>query len=308
MKNKKIVFMGTPEFAVPILKVLKELTNVVLVVTQPDKEKGRKKELVKSPVKLTAEQAGIPVFQPRRIREDFAIIKDLQPDLIVTCAYGQILPEELLAIPKFKAVNVHASLLPLYRGASPIERAIMDNQKETGITLMYMDAGMDTGDIIATSKLAILPSDTGGSLRAKLSEEASKLLKANLEAICTGKAKATPQPAGVTYAPLLKRSDEHINFQEKGVNVINKIRALNPTPLANFLLDDKEIKVEEAIFVPKKVSQAGLTLLEDNKLGITVLDGIIYLTKIKPAGKKKMDIKNYLNGCDKKKILASKIS
>ena len=164
-----IVFMGTPEFAVPVLEMLIEKTNVIMVVTQPDKIVGRKKEIKFSPVKEVAIKHNIEVFQPSKIRLDYEPLKDLDIDLIVTCAFGQILPKEVLDLPKYGSINVHASILPKYRGSAPIEYAIMNGDKKTGVTIMYMDEGMDTGDIIKISKLPIKDNDTGGSIHDKLS-------------------------------------------------------------------------------------------------------------------------------------------
>lgn len=307
MKNTNVVFMGTPDFAVPVLKMLIENTNVVMVVTQPDKEVGRKKIISKSPIKVLAEENNIPVFQPIKIRECYEDLKNIDIDLIVTCAYGQIVPQGVLDLPKYGAINVHASLLPKYRGSAPIQWAIMNGDAETGITLMYMDAGMDTGDIIVKETCLIDKNDNVGTLHDKLSMLGTKLLKENLEGIINGTVVRIKQNGEeATMAPMIKREDEHIDFNNEGEKIINKIRALSPWPLANFLLDDLEIKVIEAEFKEKSNSKAGnISEVTKNSLGIDCLDGIIYLKTIKPFGKKNMQIKEYLNGINKDKILGN---
>jgi methionyl-tRNA formyltransferase len=184
-KNIKVVFMGTPEFSVPVLDMLIKNTNVLMVVTQPDTYVGRKKVLTKSPVKLLAEANGIPVFQPEKIRKDYEVLKELDFDLLVTCAYGQILPKEILDMPKYGPINVHASLLPKYRGASPINFAIFNGEEKTGVTLMYMDEGMDTGDVIVQDSLDI-NGDNYGELYKSLSVLGANLLFENLDYLVSG--------------------------------------------------------------------------------------------------------------------------
>lgn len=303
-KNINVVFMGTPDFSVPVLKKLIEYTNVVLVVTQPDKEKGRKRELTMSPVKEVAIKNNIRVFQPIKIREDYELIDQLKPDLIVTCAYGQILPKALLDIPKYGSINVHASLLPKYRGAAPIQHALLNGDEETGVTLMYMDAGMDTGDMIAKSFYRIKGEDNVGALHDKLSVIGADLLVEKLGDIISGKANREKQnDAMATYAAMIKREDENIDINDNGKNIINKIRAFNPWPLAHLRIKDEEIKVVEARFEPQEKTVVGKVIITKNQLGIQVCDGIIYLDKIKPVGKKTMLVKDYLNGINKERLL-----
>lgn len=309
MKDTKVVFMGTPDFAVPVLKMLIEETNVVLVVTQPDREVGRKKVITKSPVKIVAEENNIPVFQPIKIRSDYEIIEKVKPDLIVTCAYGQIISQELLDVPKLGAINVHASLLPKYRGSAPIQWSIINGEKETGVTLMYMDAGMDTGDMIAKEVCLIEENDNVGTLHDKLSIIGTNLLKENLNDIIDQTAKRVKQDdEDATYAPMIKREDEHLNFNDLGKNVMNKIKALSPWPLSYFILDDQEIKIVDALFIEKKNSNPEfITTVSKRELGIDVIDGTIYLKNIKPVGKKVMNISDYLNGIDKEKLIGKKV-
>lgn len=309
MKDKNVVFMGTPEFAVPVLEMLIEKTNVIMVVTQPDKIVGRKKEIKFSPVKEVAIKHNIEVFQPSKIRLDYEPLKDLDIDLIVTCAFGQILPKEVLDLPKYGSINVHASILPKYRGSAPIEYAIMNGDKKTGVTIMYMDEGMDTGDIIKISKLSIEDNDTGGSIHDKLSILGKDTLECTLKDIFNGNITRIKQGDEFSIAPKITREDEHIDFNNNGINIINKIRAFNPNPLANIIIDNKEIKVLDAKFVKKDVNKVSeIVEIDKDKLGISCKDGIIYLSTVKPMGKNIMDIKSFLNGIDKKSYLRKKVS
>lgn len=309
MKDKNVVFMGTPEFAVPVLEMLIEKTNVIMVVTQPDKIVGRKKEIKFSPVKEVAIKHNIEVFQPSKIRLDYEPLKDLDIDLIVTCAFGQILPKEVLDLPKYGSINVHASILPKYRGSAPIEYAIMNGDKKTGVTIMYMDEGMDTGDIIKISKLPIKDNDTGGSIHDKLSILGKDTLECTLKDIFNGNITRIKQGDEFSIAPKITREDEHIDFNNNGINIINKIRAFNPSPLANIIIDNKEIKVLDAKFVKKDVNKVSeIVEIDKDKLGISCKDGIIYLSTVKPMGKNIMDIKSFLNGIDKKSYLRKKVS
>ena len=308
MKNKNVVFMGTPDFAVPVLKMLIEKTNVIMVVTKPDKRVGRNKELTFSPVKKVALENNIPVFQPIKIKNDYEKLTEEKIDLIVTCAYGQIIPKEVLNLPKYGCVNVHASILPKYRGSAPIQWAIINGDKETGVTIMYMDEGMDTGDIISISKIAISSEDNVGTMHDKLSILGAQTLEKELESIFDGSVIRIKQGDNWTLAPMIKRENEHLNFNDYGENIINRIRAFNPWPLANILIDDKEIKIIEAEFKKEKVNKANCIIINKNKLGISCLDGIIYLKKIKPFGKKEMNIESYLNGINKEEYIKKAVS
>ena len=308
MKNKNVVFMGTPDFAVPVLKMLIEKTNVIMVVTKPDKFVGRNKELTFSPVKRVALENNIAVFQPIKIRNDYKKLTKEKIDLIVTCAYGQIIPKEVLDLPKYGCINVHASILPKYRGAAPIQWAIINGDKETGVTIMYMDEGMDTGDIISISKIAISSEDNVGTMHDKLSILGAQSLEKELKSIFDGSAIRIKQGNDWTLAPMIKREDEHLNFNDYGENIINRIRAFNPWPFANILIDDKEIKIIEAEFKKEKANKTNCIIINKNKLGISCLDGIIYLKKIKPFGKKEMNIESYLNGINKEEYIKKAVS
>lgn len=309
MKNKNIVFMGTPDFSVPVLKMLIENTNVLLVVTQPDKIVGKDKTVSFNPVKKLALEENIPVFQPMRIRKDFEKLKNLDIDLIVTCAYGQIIPKEVLDMPKYGCINVHASILPKYRGSAPIQWCLFNNDDVTGVTIMYMDEGMDTGDIIKIKEIPILDSDNVGTLHDKLSKVGCDLLLEVLPTIFNKTNDRIKQGNNYTMAPMIKREDERLDFNEEGKKIIGKIKGLNPWPLANIIINNQEIKVLEAEFVQKKVDNTGIIKEIDKKnLGITCKDGIIYLKKIKPSGKKVMEINSFLNGIDKEKYLNMEVN
>lgn len=309
MKNKNIVFMGTPDFSVPVLKMLIENTNVLLVVTQPDKIVGKDKTVSFNPVKKLALEENISVFQPMRIRKDFEKLKNLDIDLIVTCAYGQIIPKEVLDMPKYGCINVHASILPKYRGSAPIQWCLFNNDDVTGVTIMYMDEGMDTGDIIKIKEIPILDSDNVGTLHDKLSKLGCDLLLEVLPTIFNKTNDRIKQGNNYTMAPMIKREDERLDFNEEGKKIIGKIKGLNPWPLANIIINNQEIKVLEAEFVQKKVDNTGIIKEIDKKnLGITCKDGIIYLKKIKPSGKKVMEINSFLNGIDKEKYLNMEVN
>lgn len=309
-KMIKTVFMGTPEFAVPILKVLKKYTEVVLVVTKPDAYIGRKKILTSSPVKIAALEDNIPVFEPVKIRTNYENIKEAKPDLIVTCAYGQIVPKEVLDIPRLGCINVHASLLPKYRGGAPIETAIINGETETGITIMYMDIGMDTGDIIKMKSIPIEKTDTNDSMHKKLSILGAELLEEILPSIIAGNNSRIPQNGEeATYAPIIKREMEHLDFHKNAIDIYNQVRGLYLVPLANFLIDNEEYKVLKG-FIGSDITGTPGEIVDITKeaIGIACQDKIFYITEIKPSGKKAMLVKDYLNGIKKEKLLHKKVS
>lgn len=308
MSKKNVVFMGTPDFAVPILELLIEKTNVVMVVTKPDKPVERKRIITPSPVKRAASLHNIEVFQPEKIRNDFTPLEKIDIDLIVTCAYGQIIPQVILDMPKYGAVNVHASILPKYRGAAPIQWALLNGDKKTGVTIMYMDAGMDTGDIIKIKEIDILESDNVGTLHEKLSLLGRDALDECLDDIFCGKAKRVKQGDNYTLAPMIKRENERLDFTKTGEEIINKIRAFNPFPLANIIIDNEEVKVLDATFERCENTKVGLIVGDKKTLGVMCQDGIIYFQKIKPSGKKELDIKSYLNGKSNSNIIGKYIN
>lgn len=309
MKDLRVVFMGTPDFAVPVLEKLILNTKVVLVVSQPDKCVGRKRELVATSVKKKALEYNIPVFQPEKVKLDYEEIVLARPDIIITCAYGQIIPKVLLDLPRLGCINVHASLLPYLRGGAPLHHAIIDGYKETGVTIMYMDEAMDTGDIISSVTYPLKDTDTVGTVHDNLMEMGANLLMETLPSIIKGTNKRIKQDnSKATYAYNISRSDEHLDFSGSGVLVERKVRGLNPWPLANTLFDDEEIKIISGYFVLGKSIPKKINVVTKDSLGIGCSDGIYYVTALKPSGKKVMDIKSYLNGMDKDKLLAKKIS
>lgn len=310
MKDIKVIFMGTPEFSVPVLEWLIENTNVVLVVTQPDKEIGRDKKVSFSPVKKCALNHNVEVFQPVKIKKDFEIISEINPDIIITCAYGQIISQDILDIPKYGCINIHGSLLPEYRGASPIQSALLDGKTETGITLMYMDAGMDTGDMIAKKNCEITPEDNMGSLHDKLSLLGRNLLAESFESIINGTCNRVSQDdSKASYTHMITREDESLDFSLEGNVIVNKIRAFSPWPLANFKINGEEYKVIKASFEKKNVSETHKIEFGKKEMNISCKNGIIKLERIKPFGKKEMDIAAYVNGVKKDGIVyAERIS
>lgn len=309
MKDLRVVFMGTPDFAVPVLEKLILNTNVCLVVSQPDKETGRHKILMPTPVKKKALEHNIEVFQPNKIRTDYEAICDAKPDIIITCAYGQIIPKVLLDLPRLGCINVHASLLPYLRGGAPLHHAIIDGYKKTGVTIMYMDEAMDTGDIISSVTYKIKDTDNVGSIHDILMEMGANLLIETLPSIINGTNKRVKQDnLKATYAYNISRSDEHLDFTKEGITIDRKVRGLNPWPLANTCFDGEEVKIISGYFVKDKSVPNKINIVTKDNLGIGCSDGIYYVTAIKPSGKKTMDIKSYLNGVNKDKLLAKKIS
>lgn len=291
--------MGTPDFAVPILETLIQNTNVVLVVSQPDKKVGRKQILTKTPIHEVADKYGISVFQPEKIRNDYERILEVKPDIIITCAYGQIIPKVLLDLPRLGCINVHASLLPKLRGGAPLHHAIIDGLDKTGVTIMYMDEAMDTGDIISTISYDIKSSDTTEDIHDTLRELGAKLLIDTLPSIVTGTNRRIKQnETEATYGYNITREEEHIDFNKRGILIDRLVRGLYSWPLANTIIGDTEYKIVAGYFVKGKGNPGMISDISKKALGIGCLDGTYYVTKIKPAGKKIMDIKDFLNGID----------
>lgn len=309
MKNLKVVFMGTPVFSVPILEELIKETDVVLVVSMPDAPVGRKKILTASPVKKVAIENDIPVFCPNKIRNDYQIITDLNPDIIITCAYGQILPKDLLEVPNLGCVNVHASLLPKYRGGAPIHHAIINGDPETGITIMYMDDKMDAGDIIKQESVLIEEDDNLETLSNKLSCVGRDLLMEVLPSIISGTRERIKQELDkVIFAPIIKREDELLDFNKTAREVYNLVRALFPSPYAYFKLFDNEYKVVSCEIVEEKGSRSFVTSATKDSFTIMCADNGIKITKIKPKGKNEMTVKDFFNGFNKDNLLGKEVN
>ena len=275
--------------------------EVVLVVTQPDKPKGRGKALQFPPVKEYAISQGIEVYQPRKVREAECVefIRERQPEIIVVAAFGQILPKELLDLPKYGCINVHASLLPKYRGAAPIQWAVINGDKVSGVTIMRMDVGLDTGDIIETAETEISPEETGGSLFDKLEKLGAKLLVETMEKIENGTARYTKQEESqASHVGMIDKSMGDIDWKKSAVEIENLIRGLNPWPSAYTRLNGKTLKIWKALPEPGGEPQkAGCVYLVNKKeLKIHTGDGVLSLLEVQLEGKKRMDIPSFLRG------------
>ncbi|MGY5342569.1 methionyl-tRNA formyltransferase [Paenibacillus glucanolyticus] len=302
----KIVFMGTPAFAVPSLEMLiVEGYSIAAVVTQPDRPQGRKKVLTPTPVKEAALRHGIPVLQPQRLRSPEAVaeLAEYKPDLIVTAAYGQILPKSVLDMPSLGCLNVHGSLLPAYRGGAPIQRSIINGEAVTGITLMYMAEGLDTGDMIAKAEVPIEETDTAGTMFEKLSQAGAKLLQQELPRLVKGKVDAEPQDeAKATYAPNLTRDDEKIDWSRSSREIYNQIRGLVPYSGGFTLWNGEVFKVWAAANpssaqVVSSEAQPGTVLgLHEEGIVVKTGDGSLTLLIVQPSGKKAMDAAQFVRG------------
>ena len=302
MKNLKVVFMGTPTFAVPVLQKLIDNTNVVLVISQPDREKDRKGNILPTPTKKLAEDNNIEVYQPTKIKEQYEKITNLNPDIIITCAYGQIIPEVILNCPKYGCINVHGSLLPKLRGGAPIHHAIINGDKKTGITIMYMDKLMDSGDIINQEELEILDNDNLDSVYEKMSILGANLLIKTLPSIIDGTNQRIKQKEEeVTFGYNITKEEEKIDFSKNSQDIHNQIRGLSTIPGAYCLLDDKRLKVYQSEITNKKSTSSYGEIIDIDKTGIYVntKDFIIKLTDIKLEGKKRCLIKDFINGIKK---------
>lgn len=304
--RERIVFMGTASFSLAVLKMLiEEGYNIVGVVTQPDRYVGRKKVLTMPDVKVEALKYDIPVIQPARIKEDYQAIVDLKPDLIITAAYGQIVPQAVLDIPRLGCINVHASLLPLYRGGAPVHQAIIDGQEKTGVTIMYMVKKMDAGDMIAQKETPILEEDTVGILYDRLSDLGAKLLKETLPDILKGTNQRIPQDENlVTYAPTLSREDERLDWNMSARQVYNKVRGTNPWPGSYTTYQGKTVKIwagqvhqcENAMKHHAHQDNGTIVKIFKDAIGVKVNDGVYLITELQLEGKKRMSVKDYLNG------------
>ncbi|MDK2823511.1 MAG: methionyl-tRNA formyltransferase [Clostridia bacterium] len=299
-----MVFMGTPQFAVASLeKVVQAGHQVVGVVTQPDRPKGRGKKLAPSPVKNRAMELGLDIYQPERVKEAqfVQVLKRLNPEVIVVVAYGQILSKEILNLPPLGCINVHASLLPKYRGAAPIHWAIINGETETGITTMLMDQGMDTGDMLLKAKVEIGQDTTTGELHDLLADLGGQVLLETLVKIANGEIKPEPQNNDqASYAPLLKKEHEKIEWNDSAKNIHNLVRGMNPWPGAYTFLRDTRIKIWQTLLKEIKTLQDGRPgeILEISEDGIWVQTGNkpLLVSKLQPAGKNVMSARDFFNG------------
>ena len=309
-ENKKIriVFMGTPSFAVPILEGLIKQYQVVMVVCQPDRKKDRKGKVVIPDTKRVALEHGIEVFQPLKIREDYQMIIDMKPDMIVTCAYGQIIPKELIDYPKYGCINVHGSLLPELRGGAPIHWAIIRGFKETGITVMSMSEKMDAGDIIAQRSLEIGENEILDSLYQRMSILGRDLLLETIPSILEGTAKYSPQDeTKVTFGLNVTREEEKICFEKTGLEIRNLVRGLNSVPGAYCYLDGKRMKVYEVKEVLNghfsKGAMGEIVAVDKDSMIVCCGDGFIRILDIALEGKKRCLVHDYFNGVNSKSMI-----
>ncbi len=302
--SMKILFMGTPDFALFSLRALVEAgENVIGVVTQPDKPKGRGYALTPPPVKVYAIEQGLPVYQPNTLRgEEFAsLLAELDPDLIIVVAYGKILPANVLEYPKYGCINVHGSLLPAYRGAAPMQRAIMEGQAETGVTTMMMDVGLDTGDMLLIGKVTVEENDNFESIHDKLGACGADVLLQTVDAIRAGTLARIPQDGSLaTYAAKIEKSDCLIDFARSAKAVHDQIRGLSPIPLAfTYTPDGKMLKVTAAEVAKSEgeLAPAGTVLsLAGGKIEVACQSGSVALLSVLPEGKKRMAAADFING------------
>ena len=312
--NTRIVFMGSPDFALPTLRLLAAHYRLAGVVTQPDKPAGRGRVLTSPPVKLLAQELGLPVIQPVRLREPEALaqLQAWQPDLIVVAAFGQILRPAVLDLPRFGCLNIHASLLPRWRGAAPIQAAILHGDTETGVTIMRMDSGVDTGTVLSQRAIPISTDDTAGSLSIKLAVLGAQLLIDTLPGYLNGTILPQPQAqAQPTHAPMLKKEDGQLNFTQPAESLARRVRAFNPWPGTYILWEGQILKVHRAHAVgvaprsaPAPTPTPGARLVHQGLPAIATASGLLVLDEVQPAGKKLMPGKVFFQGAknwDKKK-------
>ena len=290
--------MGSPEFSISTLRALADACEVVGVVTQPDRASGRGRELKSPPVKTLAQELGIPVIQPEKLKQPEAMeqLRAWAPDLIVVAAFGQLLRKDVLELPRFGCINVHASLLPRWRGAAPINAAILAGDEETGITIMQMDPGLDTGPMLAKRSTHLTPDDTAGSVFERLSQLGGDLLIETLPAYLAGELIPQPQPEdGMTYAPMLKKEEGKLDFARDAYELERRIRAFNPWPGAYLDFDGAPLKVHRA-HVEAGMVEAGKRLIVRNQPAVGAGSGLLVLDEVQPAGKKSMSGRSFLSG------------
>ena len=303
MKKFRVVFMGTPEFAVPCLAALYEQCEVMAVITQPDKPRGRGQKMMPSPVKAWAVEHDLPVYQPEKIKtEEFtAKLEEMKPDLMVVVAFGQILSQRILDIPKYGCINVHASLLPRYRGAAPMQWCVINGEEKTGVTTMFMDAGLDTGDMLLKAEFPIGEDTTLEEVHDGLMDMGAKVLMDTLEKLSDGTLTRTPQPAESNYAPMLTKTTGQIDWSKSAQDVHNLVRGLNSWPGAYTHLDGEKYKIWRTRRTGEKASApAGSIVRADKKTGLFVAAGdeVLEIVELQAPGKKKMRAVDYLNGHD----------
>ncbi|SHK48142.1 methionyl-tRNA formyltransferase [Anaerotignum lactatifermentans] len=298
----RVIFMGTPDFAVPSLEALLTKHEVVLVVTQPDKPKGRGKKMVPTPVKACALEHGIPVLQPEKVKEPEFVeqLRSYEPDLIAVTAFGQILSEPILEMPKYGCINVHGSLLPKYRGAAPMQWSIIDGEKVTGITTMYMAKGLDSGDMLLKAEVEITDEDTFATIHDKMAVTGANLLLDTLDQLEAGTLERIPQDHdAATYAPMITKETGHIDWSKNRQDIINLIRGLNPVPAAYTIYEEEVLKIFGAVISDVQSDDAANgEIVAVVKKGFVVKcgDGCLLITEVQARGGKRMMTDAYLRG------------
>lgn len=302
MAKPRILFMGTPAFALPALRLLREQDYPIIgVVTQPDRPKGRGLKEVAPPAKILAQDLGLPVFQPEKVKDEsfLKIFRKLNPDMVVLVAFGQILPKAIIDYPPMKCLNIHPSLLPKYRGAAPLNWQIIRGEIKTGVSIMIMDEGMDSGDILLQKETPLGHTETFGELHDRLAELGASLLIKSIEQMTNGTAKRIQQDASVaTFAPRLTKETGKINWNHKASDIVNLIRGLSPSPTAYTSLDGLPLKIFSAVALTEYVDQSPGAIISANTDGLPVAaaDGFVILKDIQLAGKKRMMFADFLRG------------
>lgn len=299
----KIVFMGTPDFAVPSLEALIEKYGVEAVFTQPDRPKGRGKKMAFSAVKEVAVKHDIKVFQPEKLKDDreaIEYLKDLKPDFIIVVAFGQILTKEVLDIPKYGCINLHASLLPMYRGAAPLNWVVINGEKKSGNTTMLMDVGLDTGDMLLKDEVEITENMTAGELHDILMVRGGNLLIETIEGVANGTIKGIKQEGETCYAKMLSKNTGKISWDKSAIEIHNLIRGLNPWPIAHTTYKEDNMKIYEAEVLNENNNKEPGTILSVNKIGMKVScnEGVLLVKKVQFPNGKPLTIEQYINGKD----------
>lgn len=311
MKNKRIIYMGTPVFSQYILeKLILAGYNIVALISQPDRPVGRKRIITPTPTKEIALKYNIPVYQPEKIKEDYEFVRELKPDLIITCAYGQFVPQGLLDIPPHGCINIHASLLPKLRGGAPIQHALIDGFDKTGITLMEMIKKMDAGRMYAKIETNITDEDTYDTLHDRLKLLAADLILNNLDLYLEGKLEGVVQDESeVTISPNISKEEEHIDFNKTSREVFNLIRGLSSIPGANFLYNNEVVKVYRSKILEcnKDVEPGTIVNISKDSIDIKTFDGAVGITELQLQGKTRIKVKDYLNG-NNKFIIGTKVA
>ena len=299
-KHMRVVFMGMPEFAIPTFEGLIESgVKIVGVFTQPDRPKGRGRKLEPSPVKQLAQEHRLPVFQPQKLRDKDAVkqVRDLKPELVVVIAYGQILPQEVLDIPRYGCINVHASLLPRHRGAAPINKAIIDGDPMTGVTTMQMDVGLDTGDMLVKKSLSIFPNENAGQLHDRLAHLGREAMEETLARLCAGTLSSQKQDdSRSSYAPMLKKEDGLIDWNRSATSIHNQVRGLYPWPGAFTHLDGEVLKLADTRIADAKGEAGEVLKTEDQGVVVACEEGALQVRKLQLPGKKMLSAADFLRG------------